>query len=101
MMPSNKPNEIHVSLTPDKALVLFDFPSRYSGTGELRIEDQAEQRVLWDLCCLLEKELIEPFDPGYEKLLQSARDHLRDEPGNNSDSATAQNGSPGNESGNS
>ncbi len=100
-MPSNKPNEIDVSLTPDEALVLFEFLSRYSDTGELRIEDQAEQRALWNLCCLLEKELIEPFDPGYAKLLQSARDRVRDEPGKNSNSAIAQNGSPADESGNS
>ncbi len=100
-MPSNKQNQIDVPLTPDEALVLFDFVSRYSDTGELRIEDQAEQRVLWDLCCLLEKELVEPFNPDYMKLLQSARDRLRDKPEENSDSATAQNSSPANESGNS
>ncbi len=100
-MPSNKPNEIDVSLTPDEALVLFEFLSGYSDTGELRIEDQAEHRALWNLCCQLEKELIESFDPGYEKLLQSARDRIRDQPGHNSNSAIAQNGGPARQSGNS
>ncbi len=96
-MPSNKQNQFDVPLTPDEALVLFDFVSRYSDTGELRIEDQAEQRVLWNLCCLLEKELVEPFNPDYMKLLQSARDRLRDKPEENGDSATSQNGRPGND----
>jgi len=68
-----------VELTADEALVLFEFLSRYSNTDKLTIEDQAEQRALWNLNCCLEKILIEPFDVAYKQLLQAARDRLRDE----------------------
>jgi hypothetical protein len=44
------------STEPDEALVLFEFLSRFSDTDELRVEDQAEQRALSNLCCLLEKQ---------------------------------------------
>lgn len=100
-MPSNRQNEIDVPLTPDEALVLFEFLWRYSDTDQLQVLDQAEQRALWNLCCVLEKVLVEPFDPNYPELLKAARDRLRDKPEENSDSATSQNGSPANESGNS
>ena len=52
--------------------------SRYSDSDRLEIIDQAEQRALWNICCLLEKELAEPFDPAYLALLSAARDRLRD-----------------------
>jgi hypothetical protein len=29
------------------------------------------------VCCLLEKQLVEPFDPGFHEILESARDELR------------------------
>jgi hypothetical protein len=93
-MPSTKQNEVEVRLTPDEALVLFEFLLRYSDTDELRVEDQAEQRALWNVCCLLEKELVEPFNPDYVKLLQSARDRLRDKGRGDSEPGASRNGGP-------
>jgi len=61
-----------------KALVLFELAHRYTESGHLETVDQAEQRALWDLCALLEKELVEPLDPAYSELLAAARDRLRD-----------------------
>jgi len=58
--------------------VLFEFLSRYSDEDKLIVEDQAEQRVLWDVQCVLEKELVEPFMPNYSALLDSAREMVRD-----------------------
>jgi hypothetical protein len=78
-MPSDTPTGVDVRLTPDEALVLFGFLSRYSDSDQLRVEDQAEQRVLWNLCCLLEKQLVEPFKPNYMGLLKSARSRVRNE----------------------
>ncbi len=78
-MSSSKQDGVEVRLTQDEALVLFEFLSRYGDTGELQVEDQAERRALWNLCCLLEKELLEPFKPDYVELLESARSRLRDE----------------------
>ena len=69
---------IRLELSVNEALVLFEFLSRYSETDKLSIEDQAEQRVLWNLCCDLEKILIEPFSSNYEQLLKTAREKTRD-----------------------
>jgi len=35
--------------------------SRYSDSESLVIEDQAEQRALWNLLCVLERQLVEPL----------------------------------------
>ncbi len=69
---------VSIDLSASEALVLFEFLSRYSDTDRLETVDQAEQRALWNLCCLLERELVEPFQPEYEKLLAAARESLRD-----------------------
>ncbi len=68
-----------ISLSRSEALVLFDLLTRYSETGRIEIRDQAEQRVLWDVCCLLESGLNEPLHPDYEARLQQAREKVRDE----------------------
>lgn len=69
---------VRVDLTADEALVLFDFLQRFDDEGELTIRDQAEERSLWNLHCLLQKQLKEIFEPGYTELLAAARDRLRD-----------------------
>ena len=70
-------------LTSDEALVLFEWLNRTDGLangfGDL-VEDQAEQRALWNLTCFLERELTEPFLPAYPELIEPARARLRDEP---------------------
>jgi len=67
-----------IELPKAQALVLFEFLSRFSNDNRLEIQDQAEERVLWDICCDLEKMLAEPFRPDYRDLLQKARDAVRD-----------------------
>lgn len=71
-----------VRLSHDEALVLFEWLSRTdeltNDFGDL-IEDQAEQRALWNLTCLLERVLVEPFRPEYRDLVERARSRLRDE----------------------
>ena len=69
---------LKLELSENEALVLFELLSRYSETDELSIEDQAEQRVLWDLCCDLEKSLVEPLSSNYGQLLAAAREKTRD-----------------------
>jgi hypothetical protein len=69
---------VSLDLTSDEALVLFDFLTRYTDSDRLEIADQAEQRALWNLCAILEKALVEPFDPAYGELLEAARQRLRD-----------------------
>ncbi len=69
---------IKIGLTENEALVLFEFLSRFSDSDELSIEDQAEQRVLLDIYCMLEKSLVAPFDPKFKNLVSLARDAVRD-----------------------
>jgi hypothetical protein len=69
---------VSVELTADEALVLFDLLSRYCDSNVLATVDQSEQRALWNLLCLLEKQLVEPFRTEYTQLLKGARDRLRD-----------------------
>lgn len=71
-------NEVNIKLTKDEAIVIFEFLSRFSNKDSLNIEHQAEERALWNLACVFEKELSEPFNKDYDKLLEAARERLRD-----------------------
>jgi hypothetical protein len=68
----------NAKLTNDEALVFFDFLSRFSEDKELKIKDQAEERILWDLTCALEAKLVEPLQDDYDKKLEDARTKVRD-----------------------
>ncbi|QDU18079.1 hypothetical protein CA11_59300 [Gimesia maris] len=72
---------MQLNLTEDEALVLFELLSRFSEDSILGIEDQAEQRVLWNLQAILEQALPESFQQNYQRELAATRDRLRDEPG--------------------
>jgi len=69
---------VQLSLSREAAIVLFEFLSRYTDTGQLSIADQAEQRVLWDLCAMMESQLNEPISPDYDKILKTSRKMVRD-----------------------
>ena len=62
-----------IMLSQAEALVLFEFLSRYNRTDTLDIVDQAEQRVLWDVCSQFEGVLLEPLAPDYCELVEQAR----------------------------
>lgn len=70
--------DIKIELSLNEALVLSEFVDRYTNTDQLTIEDQAEQRVLWNICCELEKVLTEPFIINYPEMLEKARAEVRD-----------------------
>lgn len=74
-MPEKK---VTIELSREEALVLFEFVSAFSDTDQLLIHDQAEQRVLWNICASLEKILVEPFHANYSELLAEARKRVRD-----------------------
>jgi hypothetical protein len=79
MIPSEgNESEVVLRLTKEEALVFFEFVARFSQDKKLNIEDQAEERVLWDICCMLESRLVEPLTPEYANLLASAREKIRD-----------------------
>jgi len=75
-MPEVSP--VSLTLSRDEALVLFDYLFRFDRSDSLAIEDQAEQRVLWNLQARLEKILAEPFRDDYADLIRAARDRVRD-----------------------
>lgn len=70
---------IQISLTVDEAVVLFEFVRRFSDSDSLEIVDQAEQRALWNLCCVFERGALSSLEDDWPVLLQQARDRLRDE----------------------
>jgi hypothetical protein len=79
--PKNENGPIRLVLTPDEALVLFEFVARghYDrGDDYSTIEDQAELQVLWDLRALLEARLVAPLQPDFDKQLAAARAVVRD-----------------------
>ncbi len=69
---------LSIELSRNEALVLFEWLSRFSETGDLAFVHQAEQRVLWDIEAVLESQLVEPLAPDYESLLATAREAVRD-----------------------
>ena len=68
---------IKIELTSQQALVLFDWVKRFNERESEQFEDQAEERVLWDVEDL-EKALVELFQDDYERLLAEARAAVRD-----------------------
>ncbi len=71
------PEKITIELTNKEALVLFEFLRRFDEEN-YSFADQAEQRVLWDMQCSLEKQLVEVISPDYVGFLKEARDQVRD-----------------------
>jgi hypothetical protein len=74
----NNPEKIQIELTRREAIVLFEYLRRSDDAEEYAFVDQAEQRVMWDLECILEKQLTEIFAPDYREQLDAAREAVRD-----------------------
>ena len=71
---------VNILLTEDEAIVLFEFLGRIKeSNGSNSFEDQAEERVLWNIECILEKELSEQFRADYQEIVKKARENVRDE----------------------
>ena len=70
-------SRVTLDLTMDEAIVFFDWLSRFN-RQTTNFEDQAEQRVLWDLEAMLESVLSEPFESDYSEILRKARAAVRD-----------------------
>ncbi len=70
--------EVNITLTEDEAWVLFELTRRFSDSDKLNIEDQAEERALWNLCCVFEATLHQESDLEYKDFISKCRDRLRD-----------------------
>jgi hypothetical protein len=64
-------------LTSDEAIVLFEWLMRSHERFADMVDDQAEQIALWNVTCLLESQLVEPFVHNYAQLVEQARERLR------------------------
>ncbi len=72
-------NRIRLDFSRDEALVLLDWLSRFNESENASFfEDQAEERILFDLEAMLEKSVNESLDSDYEDQLLQARDRIRD-----------------------
>lgn len=70
--------KVNLELSREQALVLFEWLSNFNATEDRQFDDQAEERVLWDIEAMLESSLVEPFDARYKELLAEARAAVRD-----------------------
>ena len=73
-------DKINIILEKDEAIVLFDFLARFNQNDNKEVfEDQAEQKILWDIEYILEKQLTEPLLPNYKEIISEARNKIRGE----------------------
>ena len=70
---------VNIKLMKDEALVLFEFLVRFNEKKYEKVfENQAEQRVLWNIEASLERLLAEPFSTDYSEIIKKARETIRD-----------------------
>ncbi len=75
--PKDCDDEVTIRLTVNEAVVLLGLTQRYSETDRLTVEDQAEQRALWNLSCLLER-ADKHSSPSFEQARAELRDLVED-----------------------
>ncbi len=77
-MESRKGNSgISINLSNEEALVLLDWVTRFNEDENI-FQDQAEERVLFDLESVLEEKISETFSDDYSAVLQRAQEKVRD-----------------------
>ena len=59
---------MQIELNEQQAIALYRILCRWESTGKLTVEGEEELQMLWDLQCVLEKEL-EPVDEAITKRL--------------------------------
>ncbi|WP_452602780.1 hypothetical protein [Pontimicrobium sp. MEBiC06410] len=80
-MESKKQNDnIVLSFNNDEALVLLEWLTRFNESEIPSLfEDQAEERVLFDLESILEESVSGTLKGDYKEILEKARNKIRDE----------------------
>ena len=68
---TKKSNDYIIKLNNYEVLVFFDWLVKFVENNE--INDEAEQKILYDLECLLESTLEEPFMENYKNLIHIAK----------------------------
>ena len=72
------PQRVRIELSGSEALVLCSWLNRFNESGDATFEDQAEERVFWDLECSLERLLGAPLRQDHQAALRDARNEVRD-----------------------
>jgi hypothetical protein len=67
---------VTITLTDEKALVLYDYLARCSDAEKLLDRELPESRVFWDLEAMLEAKLNAVLSPDYKTVLAQARASL-------------------------
>jgi hypothetical protein len=76
---ANEERYYDIRLTIDESIIFYDFLKRVNENKiDLITEDQSEKRILWNIEGILEKKLVEPFQPDYESLVKACRNRMRD-----------------------
>lgn len=71
-------DDVVLQLSSDAALVLLVLVGRLNESETMSFEDQAEQRVLWDLEADLERAISAVTSGDFQAQVQAARDSVRD-----------------------
>lgn len=72
-------SNVCLTLTKEESIVLLDWLARFNSQDHATLfEDQAEQKILYDLEAVMEKVVDATFASDYIKRLQEARDKIRD-----------------------
>jgi len=80
MKATKENNKIILELGNDEALVLLHWLFQFNKNDDATFfEDQAEERVLWDIEAVLEQTMHEILSNNYTELLSKAREKIRDE----------------------
>lgn len=80
MKVNNENRNIGMTFSEEEALVLLEWLRNFNEKESPSLfQDQAEQRVLWDMEAELEKVVSVTFDDNYQEILSKARQKIRDE----------------------
>ncbi len=79
MESKQKENKVVLELTKEESIVLLDWLSRINESENADLfQDQAEERILWDMEASIEKVINETFESSYAEILSRAREKVRD-----------------------
>lgn len=79
MKTKNETENITIVLSNNEAIVLLEWLHNFNEEQNPSLfQDQAEERVLFDLEAELEKVVSVTLEEGYQKILLNAREQIRD-----------------------
>ncbi len=76
-MKRKETNIVKLELSKNEALIFYAWLQRFNESEQV-FEDQAEERVLWNIESLMESILSDPFLENFDALLKKAREEVRD-----------------------